>query len=161
MTDISESRGVTTPRRSGKGCPESGGYVYPGWYVPGTDETVTHRETPRVSHRPDRGRQPGRPERRDCRARDYRRGLSPYSTPYSDPRFPASFSNSPARARPTVRHAQTTRLVPEACTTPITDDASTEKRPTRSPASPITSGPITSGPITTTAWATRWWSGRE
>ena len=123
-SELSETRGMTTPRRSGKGCPESEGYGRPGWYVPRTDETVTHRRQFTRRHRP------ARRERRDCRARDHRRGLSPYSTPYSDPRFPASFPTSPARARPTVKHAQTTRLRQEARTTPITDDASTERQPT-------------------------------
>ena len=109
--------GVTGPRTSRNGCATGKGYERPGRYVPSNDATVTNcvrHETPRVSTRA-RGvrRERTGHQRRDCRARDYRRGLSPYNTT-SPTRHPESFSDRLARARPPVTTNPTTPRTREA-----------------------------------------------
>ncbi len=123
------SSGVTVSRTSRNGCSSRKGFERRRRYVPSNDATVTdcHRhETPRVSTRARGGRR-GRTGRQqcDCRARDYRRGLSPYNTT-SPTRRSASFSNRPARAR---------RPVTPNRTPPTTTAPTANHRPPASPAS--------------------------
>lgn len=129
------------PERTGrKGCHESEGYHRPSWYTQGNDATVRIHSVATNS------------ERCGCRTRaDHCRGLSPYittsptqyrfrqfpasrgvrrtSTPTrrsvrrtSTRRFPASFPNRPARARP---------IVTDTPPRPRTEDEQTERYPPR------------------------------
>lgn len=112
---------VTNTRTSRNGCTSGKGFERRRRYVPSTDGTVTdcdRNETPRVSSHA-RPNLDGRAVRhqRDCRARDYRRGLSPYTTT-SPTRRSASFSNRPARARLPVTPTPTTSTPTTPTTAP-------------------------------------------
>jgi len=117
--------GVAQTRPSRKGCHAGKGYTRPRRYVPSNDATVSDRPATASG------------ERRDCRARHYCRGLSPYTTTSSDRSATApnsaSTSNRPARAR---------QIVTPTDTQP-TSNAPTEKyrssyRPITDSSSPIT-----------------------
>ncbi len=109
--------GVTGPRSSRNGCATGKGYQRPGRYVSSNDATVTNCVRHGTLRVPTRARGVRRErtghQRRDCRARDYRRGLSPYNT-ISPTRHSESFSDRLARARPPVTTNPTTPRTREA-----------------------------------------------